>query len=62
MILPSRIPPPELWPRIEKEIRRSGCCTASALPNRLFCGEMAVGMTEQGPRCAEHMRETDQPR
>ena len=56
MLLHSRIPPLNLWPEIEQDLRREGLCIHGELPHRLFCGNHAVPLAEEGPRCEEHLR------
>jgi hypothetical protein len=56
MLFHSRIPPLNLWPKIEQDLRREGLWTREELLHRLFCGKPAISVTESGPRCEEHTK------
>ena len=55
MLYYSRTPPMHLWPEIERDLRREGCCTQADSPRRLFYGKPAVSLTQSGPRREEHL-------
>jgi hypothetical protein len=56
MLFHSRIPPKHLWPESERNLWHEGVCAHGELPLRLFCGKPAVSLTEEGPRCGEHLK------